>query len=139
VFPEVRYKHSPRRIPHIRAGLALLRLRAGFANHTSAHTSRAKGRLQSLCSITFGNWLGTVVTTLHQVWGLVPRKRHCCPIVRRWWVARSSRRFGIPNLYTVAQNVVSTSIFPDAVGDPEFPIGAELCTVVDTDFREFTF
>ena len=71
MFSEVRYKHSPRRIPHIRAGLALLRLRAGFANHTSAHTSRAKGRLQSLCSITFGNRLGAFVTYLHLVWGRV--------------------------------------------------------------------
>ena len=47
--------------------------------------------------------------------------------------------FSGPNLYTVTQNVVSTSRFPDAVGDLKPPIGAGLCTVVDTDFREFTF
>jgi hypothetical protein len=31
-------------------------------------------------------------------------------------------------------------MFPDAVGDPESPIGSEaLCRVVDTDFRELPF
>jgi uncharacterized protein (UPF0335 family) len=59
--------------------------------------------------------------------------------LRRWWAARSSSVSGILNLYTVAQNVVSTSMFPDAVGDLEPPIGAGLCRVVDTDFRELSF
>jgi hypothetical protein len=46
---------------------------------------------------------------------------------------------GISNLYTGARHVVSTSMFPDVVGDPEPPIGAGLCRIVDTDFREDLF
>jgi uncharacterized protein (UPF0335 family) len=57
--------------------------------------------------------------------------------LRRWWAARSSSLSGILNLYTVAQNVVSTSMFPDAVGDLELPIGAGLCRVVDTASENF--
>ena len=44
--------------------------------------------------------------------------------------------FSGPDFYAVAQNVVSTSMFSDAVGDVEPPIGTGLCRVVDTNFRE---
>ena len=40
------------------------------------------------------------------------------------------------DFYAVAQNVVSTAMFPSIVGALEPPIGAGLFRVVDKDFRE---
>lgn len=42
----------------------------------------------------------------------------------------------ILNLYAVAQDIVSTSMFPEVMGDLEPPIRAGLYRIVQTNFAE---